>query len=55
MTDFILALFAISLAFLLAGTIYFMPSGGPAREAIPTTLTLPLMGIIAVLVGGYRA
>jgi hypothetical protein len=51
----LLFLLAVSLALLLAATIYFMPSGNPVREGIATILVLPLAGVIAVLVGGYRA
>jgi hypothetical protein len=55
MTGMRLFLSAISLALLLAATIYFMPASNPAREAIATILALPLAGVLAVLIGGYRA
>ena len=54
MTGVLLILLAISLAVLLAATIYFMPSSSPVREAIATGVALPLAGVIAVLIGGYR-
>jgi hypothetical protein len=49
-----LFLVAIFLALLLAATIYFLPSGNPAREAKASILVLPLIGTVAVLIGGYR-
>jgi hypothetical protein len=55
MTGTLLFPLAISLALLLAATIYFMPSINPDREAIATVLALPLIGLIAVLIGGSRA
>ena len=55
MAGALLSLSAISLAVLLAATIYFMPAGNPAREGIATVLALPLAGVVAVLIAGYRA
>jgi hypothetical protein len=55
MTGVLLMLAAAVLALLLAGAIVFMPSASPAREAVATVLALPLAGVIAVLIGGYRA
>jgi len=55
MTGLLLIFLAIALALLLAATIFFMPSAGPEREAVATVLALPLAGVIAVLIGGYRA
>jgi hypothetical protein len=50
-----LILSAIFLALLFGATIYFMPSSNPAREAIASVLALSLAGVVAVLIGGYRA
>lgn len=55
MTGVLLIFSAVVLALLLAGAIFFMPSASPAREAVATVLALPLVGVIAVLIGGYRA
>ena len=55
MTGVLLIFSAAVLALLLAGAIFFMPSASPAREAVATVLALPLVGVIAVLIGGYRA
>jgi hypothetical protein len=55
MKGLVLILLAVGLALLLAATIAFIPPGNSAREGIATILTLPLIGVIAVLIGGYRA
>ena len=55
MTGVFLAISAVVLALLLAAAIFLMPSASPMREAVATVLALPLAGVIAVLIGGYRA
>lgn len=54
MAGILLILSAVSLALLLVATIFIIPPGYPAREAIATVLALPLVGVVAVLIGGYR-
>ena len=54
MAGVLLILLAVSLALLLVATIYVLPPDNPAREAIATALALPLAGVLAVLIGGYR-
>ena len=55
MKGLLLILLAVGLALLLAATIAFIPPANSAREAIATILVLPLMGVVAVLIGGYWA
>ena len=55
MTGMILTLSAVFLALLLAAAITLMPSSNPWREAVATVLALPLAGLVAIIIGGYRA